>query len=176
MVEHYGGARATDMGRSAYVLRWRVATKRQNAEDEYLRLDNQLCFPLYAASRLVVQAYAPLLAELGITYPQYLVLMILWEKDGATVTEIGERLFLDSGTLTPLLKRLDTAGLVRRARRSGDERAVENWLTPRGVALKKRAVAVPQELFCQLGMDGADFVKLRKSLQQLLTRLLRMTQ
>jgi DNA-binding MarR family transcriptional regulator len=152
-----------------------MATKRQNPEDEYLRLDNQLCFPLYAASRLVVQAYTPLLAELGITYPQYLVLMILWEHDGATVTEIGARLYLDSGTLTPLLKRLDSAGFVRRTRRSGDERAVENWLTPRGVALKKRAVAVPKELFCQLGMDGADFVKLRNSLQQLLGRLAKMT-
>src|SRR4051812_33126791 len=95
-------------------------------DDEFLKLGNQLCFPLYAASRLVVQAYGPLLEQLGLTYPQYLVLLILWERDGATVREIGEQLYLDSGTLTPVLKRLGQAGLVKRVRSATDERNVEN--------------------------------------------------
>jgi DNA-binding MarR family transcriptional regulator len=151
------------------------ATARPRATaDEFLRLDNQLCFPLYAASRLVVQAYAPLLEELGLTYPQYLVLMILWEHDGATVREIGERLYLDSGTLTPLLKRLCAAGLVTRVRSAGDERAVENWLTRAGRSLKDRAVKVPEEMLCRLGMEGAEFVQLRLTLKELLVRLAQM--
>jgi DNA-binding MarR family transcriptional regulator len=141
------------------------------APGEFLRLDNQLCFPLYAASRLVVQAYAPLLETLGLTYPQYLVLMILWEHDGVTVREIGERLYLDSGTLTPLLKRLCAAGLITRVRSAGDERAVENWLTRAGRALKDRAARVPTEMLCRLGMEGPDVVQLRATLKELLARL-----
>jgi hypothetical protein len=97
--------------------------------DDVLCLDQQLCFPLYAGARLVMQAYAPVLDELGLTYPQYLVLMVLWEQDGASVQQIGEKLFLDSGTLTPLLQRLAAAGFIRRERSARDERTVENWLT-----------------------------------------------
>lgn len=144
------------------------------ADDEYLKLENQLCFPLYAASRLVVQAYAPLLEQLGLTYPQYLVLLVLWERDGATVREIGERLYLDSGTLTPVLKRLDEAGLVRRVRSTADERSVENWLTREGKTLRRRAVKVPQELFCNLGMEDETFNALRGDLHALLERLIAM--
>jgi DNA-binding MarR family transcriptional regulator len=139
-----------------------------------LQLDNQLCFPLYAAARLVTQAYAPLLEQLGLTYPQYLVLMILWEHDGSTVSEIGERLYLDSGTLTPLLKRMVAARLVRRVRRRSDERTVENWLTPSARALKERAARVPVELLCGLRMPERDLVSLRAALRQLLERLRKM--
>jgi DNA-binding MarR family transcriptional regulator len=138
------------------------------------RLDEQLCFPLYAAARLVVQAYAPLLRKLGLTYPQYLVLMVLWEHDGATVNEIGARLYLDSGTLTPLLRRLDEAGLIARVAKQKDQRAVENWLTKAGRALERRAKEVPAELFCRLGMPFDDFKKLRGDMRELLARLLRM--
>jgi DNA-binding MarR family transcriptional regulator len=93
-----------------------------------LRLEHQVCFPLYAAARAVTQAYQPLLAPLGLTYPQYLALMVLWEQDGLAVKDIGARLYLDSGTLTPLLKRLEQAGLVRRVRAARDERVVEVFI------------------------------------------------
>src|SRR3954447_10951939 len=111
-----------------------------------LLLDNQVCFPLYAAARAVTQAYQPLLAALGLTYPQYLVLLVLWEEDGLSVTQIGRRLHLDSGTLTPLLKRLAPAGLVRRARAAGDGRGVQVFLTAAGRRLERRAEEVPQAL------------------------------
>ncbi|HWE31293.1 MAG TPA: MarR family transcriptional regulator [Polyangia bacterium] len=138
------------------------------------RLDEQLCFPLYAAARLVVQAYAPLLQKLGLTYPQYLVLMVLWENDGATVNEIGARLYLDSGTLTPLLRRLDEAGLIRRTAKQSDQRAVENWLTRAGRALERRSQPIPRELFCRLELPVAAFVRLRGDVRALLGRLTRM--
>jgi DNA-binding MarR family transcriptional regulator len=138
---------------------------------EVLKLENQLCFPLYAGARLAVQAYRPLLEQLGLTYPQYLVLMVLWETDGATVAEIGERLFLDSGTLTPVLKRLAASGLIARSRRQDDERNVENWLTEAGRALEERAAKVPVELFTCLGVSEAEFLKLRDTLKRLLERL-----
>jgi DNA-binding MarR family transcriptional regulator len=129
---------------------------------------------LYAGARLVMQAYAPLLNELGLTYPQYLVLMVLWEQDGASVQQIGERLYLDSGTLTPLLQRLAAAGLVKRVRSGKDERTVENWLTRAGRALERRAARVPRDLFCQLGMPLNDFKQLRSELHELLARLANM--
>ncbi|MFY0578782.1 MarR family winged helix-turn-helix transcriptional regulator [Cystobacter fuscus] len=101
---------------------------------DVLRLDDQLCFALHAASRAMTGAYQPLLEELGVTYPQYLVLMALWEEDGARVSRLGERLYLDSATLTPLLKRLESRGLVERRRSQVDERVVEVFLTPEGRA------------------------------------------
>jgi len=139
---------------------------------EILKLDNQICFPLYAASRLVVQAYRPLLADLGLTYPQYLVMLVLWENDGMSVGQIGELLFLDSGTLTPLLKRLEKQGLVERKRRVEDDRTVENRVTPEGRALQERAVDVPNNLICnaQLEMDG--LLELKGNLRSLLGKLL----
>jgi DNA-binding MarR family transcriptional regulator len=155
---------------AAQARRW----KSQPSTERGPRLDEQLCFPLYAAARLVVQAYAPLLRKLGLTYPQYLVLMVLWEKDGATVNEIGARLYLDSGTLTPLLRRLHEARLIRRVAKQADQRAVENWLTRSGRALERRTKAVPSELFCRLGMPLPEFKQLRGDVRELLTRLLRM--
>jgi MarR family transcriptional regulator, organic hydroperoxide resistance regulator len=135
--------------------------------DRALRLDSQVCFPLYAAARAMMQAYQPLLAKLGLTYPQYLVLLVLWEEDGLSVSAIGERLYLDSGTLTPLLKRLEHAGLVRRRRARGDERVVEIFLTADGKRMKRRAQEVPQALFCQLALPLDELFRLREDMRRL---------
>jgi MarR family transcriptional regulator, organic hydroperoxide resistance regulator len=121
-----------------------------------LRLDDQLCFALYAASRAVTRAYAPLLEPLGLTYPQYLVLLVLWETDGVSVRAIGERLALDSGTLTPLLKRLEAQGIVTRERSTEDERVVLVRLTRAGKWLEQRAREVPKALACRAGLDPKD--------------------
>lgn len=117
-----------------------------NPADEVLRLDRQLCFPLYAASNILTRAYRPLLDDLGLTYPQYLVLLVLWEHAPRAVGEIGQQLFLDTGTLTPLLKRMEAAGLVTRQRDPEDERRVIISLTPRGDALRKEARVVPERM------------------------------
>ena len=111
---------------------------------DLLRLDAQLCFLLYAATRAVTQAYVPLLAPLGLTYPQYLVMLVLWEEDGVPLGRIGERLQLDSGTLTPLIKRMEAAGLVVRERSREDERVLNVSLTEAGRRLRARAAGVPQ--------------------------------
>ncbi len=139
--------------------------------DEVLKLDNQLCFPLYACSRLVTQAYRPYLDPLGLTYSQYLVLLVLWERDGQTVSEIGGRLYLDSGTLTPVLKRLEKIGLLQRYRPKQDERAVENRLTGAGRRLKKKAMRVPMALVCQVGLQLQEVVDIRDTLRALMPRL-----
>ena len=131
------------------------------------KLDNQLCFALYAASRAVTSAYQPVLDALELTYPQYLVLMVLWEEDGARVSRIGERLFLDSATLTPLLKRLAVRGLVERRRSEQDERVVEVYLTAEGKRMKRRAADVPAHLFEKSQLTGRDLATLRNSLQRL---------
>ena len=111
--------------------------------DSALQLDNQLCFALYSASLAMTKLYAPLLNALNLTYPQYLVLLVLWEQDGLTVTALGDRLTLNSGTLTPLLKRMEASGLLLRKRSQDDERRVLVTLTPEGKKLKTRAAAIP---------------------------------
>ncbi|RVU47097.1 MarR family winged helix-turn-helix transcriptional regulator [Rubrivivax rivuli] len=125
------------------------------ADPAWLALDHQLCFALYSASLAMTKLYKPLLDPLGLTYPQYLVMLVLWEGDGLTVGAVGERLALDSGTLTPLLKRLEGAGYVQRLRDAADERRVLLQLTPAGRALKQRAAAVPPQVAqasgCTLG-------------------------
>jgi DNA-binding MarR family transcriptional regulator len=138
-----------------------------------LALDDQICFPIYAASRALQQLYRPLLAELGLTYPQYLVMLVLWEEDGVPLKHIGGRLRLDSGTLTPLLKRLERAGLVDRRRDDEDERVVRLSLTPAGRALKEPAQAVPHALVGCLVEAGADMdgEALRATLYKLLDLL-----
>ena len=110
---------------------------------EAMKLSNQLCFPLYAASRNVIGQYTPYLNELGLTYTQYLVFLVLWEKDGITVSEICERLKLDSGTVSPLLKKLQNAGYIRKVRSEADDRVVEITLTEEGRALQEKAKDVP---------------------------------
>jgi len=142
-----------------------------SAEADQLLLDRQLCFPLYAASRAVTAQYAPLLAELGLTYPQYLVMLVLWEQSPVSVGELGERLRLDSGTLSPLLKRLQAAGLVDRRRDSADERRVLVALTEPGAQLRERAAHIPAALAASLGLDEGTFRQLREQLSELLCRL-----
>ena len=140
---------------------------------EQLELDRQLCFALHAASRAVVRAYGPLLDEAGITYPQYVVLMVLWdEPDRAmTVGEIGEQVRMDTGTLTPLLKRLEQAGLVRRTRDATDERRVLVELTADGLALRDRVATVPFQLVERMGIDEATGKRLKRDLERLLAAL-----
>ncbi|MDD5922770.1 MAG: MarR family transcriptional regulator [Eubacteriales bacterium] len=114
--------------------------------DEALKLDNQLCFPLYAAARKIVNAYTPLLRPLGITYTQYITFMVLWETDGVSVGEICRRLHLDSGTVTPLLKKMEKEGFVTRRRSPDDERRVSVFLTEKGIGLKKKAKDIPLQI------------------------------
>ncbi|WP_101523833.1 MarR family winged helix-turn-helix transcriptional regulator [Nocardioides houyundeii] len=137
-----------------------------------LELDRQLCLPLYAASRAVTRRYTELLAEVGLTYPQYLCLLGLWDADGPlTVGDLGARLHLDSGTLTPLLKRMETMGLVTRTRDVVDERRVLVSVTAAGRALRDRVADVPTRLVAGMGMSEADGHALRRLLDQLLEQL-----
>lgn len=137
-----------------------------------LELDNQLCFALYDASRAVIRAYGPLLADLGLTYPQYLTMLVLWEADAPTaVGELGHRLRLDSGTLTPLLKRLEQQGLVTRRRDPADERRVLVELTADGRALRRRAADVPARLVQRYGMDAETARALKDQLTALVDAL-----
>ncbi|MDZ7886209.1 MAG: MarR family transcriptional regulator [Mycobacterium sp.] len=135
------------------------------------RLDDQLCFALYSASRAVTAAYRPLLDELGITYPQYLVLLVLWEEERCSVGHLGHRLHLDSGTLSPLLKRLENSGLVARQRAADDERRVEVTLTPAGRALEARAACIPERLLTSANTSEGDIAALRDVLRGLVDQL-----
>ena len=134
-------------------------------------LEDQLCFALYAASRAMTARYRPLLDAIGLTYPQYLVMMLLWEEDNQTVGHLGSRLSLDSGTLSPLLKRLTTAGLVTRHRRVEDERSVAIALTDAGRALRDKADAISEEIICALDLDRAEFADLKAKLQLITERV-----
>ncbi|QEA13512.1 MarR family winged helix-turn-helix transcriptional regulator [Comamonas flocculans] len=136
-----------------------------------LQLDNQLCFALYSTSLAVTRLYKPLLDALGLTYPQYLVMLVLWEQDARAVSELGERLFLDSGTLTPLLKRLEAAGLVARQRDARDERRVRVSLTPQGRALQASAERVPACMLRASQSTLAELQALTRQLQGLRARL-----
>lgn len=136
-----------------------------------LALDRQVCFALYSASRAATAAYRPLLDELGVTYPQYLVLLVLWERDGRGVREICDELGLDTGTLSPLLKRLEGLGLVERRRLISDERRVEIHLTDSGAALRERAADIPRKLAEATGMSEEELVALRMSLLRVVAAL-----
>jgi DNA-binding MarR family transcriptional regulator len=129
-----------------------------------LALDSQFCFALYSASLAMTKTYKPLLDKLGLTYPQYLVMLVLWQEDGLLVKTIGEKLFLDSGTLTPLLKRLEASGFIVRARDTGDERQVRITLTRDGRALKRRAQDIPQQVLCASGQSEQAVAGLRAQL------------
>jgi DNA-binding MarR family transcriptional regulator len=132
--------------------------------DAWLALDKQLCFALYSASLAMTKVYKPLLAPLGLTYPQYLVMLALWEGDGQSVSELGDKLALDSGTLTPLLKRLEAQGQLSRERDSADERRVIVRLTPVGRQLKIQARRVPQEIGRASGCELSEIVDLTRQL------------
>lgn len=139
--------------------------------EDPLRLDRQLCFALYTASNLTTRLYRPLLEPLGITYPQYLVLMALWERAPRTVGELGAALGLDSGTLTPLLKRMEANGLVSRRRDAADERRVLVHLTDAGVALRERAAPIPEALRCSIPLALDEAAGLRDALRRLVRTL-----
>ncbi|WP_086819823.1 MarR family winged helix-turn-helix transcriptional regulator [Allokutzneria sp. NRRL B-24872] len=134
-----------------------------------LRLDDQVCFALYAASRAVTGFYRPLLDKLGLTYPQYLVMLALWENGACPVKDLGAALQLDYGTLSPLLKRLEKAGLVRRERRQDDERSVLVTVTDEGAALRGRALELPPAIGTAMGLELAEFDQLRGLLRKLTT-------
>ncbi|MDE2429712.1 MAG: MarR family transcriptional regulator [Burkholderiales bacterium] len=138
--------------------------KNSSADFNMLALDNQFCFALYSASLAMTKTYKPLLEKLGLTYPQYLVMLVLWEKDDVLVKDIGKLLFLDSGTLTPLLKRLETAGFLIRSRDETDERQVRITLTEEGKALKKQAKEIPPQIMCASRQSTESLIKLREQL------------
>jgi len=139
--------------------------------DKALQFDNQVCFPLYAAANAVVRAYRPLLRDLDLTYLQYMTLMLLWEHKQLSVKALGEHMFLDSGTLTPLLKRLESKGLVSRTRATEDERVRLIAVTKEGMALRGKAGDIPGRLACSLGMDAAQAKAIKHTCEQLLGAL-----
>ena len=146
-------------------------TQAKFKEDQALLLDNQLCFALYSASLAMTKLYKPLLEELGLTYPQYLAMLVLWERDGLMVSELGQRLSLDSGTLTPLLKRLEAAGFVTRIRDVEDERRVHVTLTAAGRRLKARAAKVPACILEASQCSIPELVQLTRQVRLLRDRL-----
>jgi MarR family transcriptional regulator, organic hydroperoxide resistance regulator len=149
----------------------RMHMARKQTADSALRLDNQICFAVYSTAHAFNRVYKPLLDRLGLTYPQYLVMLVLWERDGVPVKDIGERLFLDSGTLTPLLKRLEAAHLVKRTRSTEDERQVLIALTPEGQALQDKAKAVPQSILAASACTVAELSAMKNEIVALRDRL-----
>ncbi len=137
-------------------------------KEEALKLDHQLCFPLYAASRQVIRLYKPYLDPFGLTYTQYLVLLVLWEADHMSVKALGEKLFLDSGTLTPLLKKLESAGVIKRERSAVDERSVIIHLDQEGLELKNKCMDIPLKIGNCLKMPTEDLQHLHRLLYQIL--------
>lgn len=144
---------------------------KKQAADAPLQLGNQICFAIYSTAHAFNRVYKPLLDRLGLTYPQYLAMLVLWEHDGVPVKDIGERLFLDSGTLTPLLKRLEAAQLVKRTRDTADERQVLIALTPQGQALREKARAVPQSILAASACSIAELSAMKNDLVALRDRL-----
>ncbi|MGG1630396.1 MarR family winged helix-turn-helix transcriptional regulator [Rossellomorea sp. NRS-1567] len=136
-----------------------------------LLLENQICFKIYTAEREITKLYRGLLEEIGVTYPQYLALLVLWEDGTVSVKELGRKLFLDSGTLTPMLKRMESNGLVERHRSVEDERSVVITLTKKGEAMKEKAACVPTRLLERLEMDGEELERLDQTLTTILGRL-----
>lgn len=141
------------------------------ATEELLLLDKQVCFPLYSAANAVIRAYRPLLDALDLTYAQYLVMMVLWETNGINVKILGERLHLDSGTLTPLLKRLENKGIVLRKRGQSDERVRELFLTDEGFALKQKALSVPNAMLCKFDLELDDLISLKTLCEKVIAKL-----
>lgn len=135
-----------------------------------MQLKSQVCFPIYSLSREIINRYRPFLDELDITYPQYLVLMVLWENEVQTVNQIGEKLNLDSGTLTPLLKRLEAKELIHRCRRRSDERVVEITLTEKASSLKSKAVLVPEKVVNDIGLTSEDLEDLKRIVTKILNK------
>lgn len=146
--------------------------------DAQLQLSNQICFPIYSASRLITKAYKPYLDKLGLTYPQYLVLLVLWENDGLSVNQITDKLLLNTNTLSPLLKRMEKMELLRRSRSIEDERSVIIQLTANGKKLKKEALPIPEKLIGELLTDQIqmeDMLQLKNTLCELITAMSKKT-
>lgn len=139
--------------------------------NDILKLSSQLCFPLYAATRQITKLYRPLLEQLGVTYPQYLVLLVLFEEESVTVKELGERLYLDSGTLTPMLKRMEEHGLVERHRSTKDERVVEVTLTKKGRGIEKQAEEIPLKFSREILLEKDEFDELKRLLTKILDQV-----
>jgi DNA-binding MarR family transcriptional regulator len=144
---------------------------RKPAANWPLQLDNQICFAVYSTAHAFNRVYKPLLDRLGLTYPQYLVMLVLWERDDVPLKDIGERLFLDSGTLTPLLKRLEAAELIKRTRSTTDERQVLIALTPKGQSLKEKARAVPEGILASSACSLGELSRIRNEIVGLRDRL-----
>jgi len=144
---------------------------RKQTADLALRLDNQICFAIYSTAHAFNRVYKPLLDPLGLTYPQYLVMLVLWERDGVPVKDIGERLFLDSGTLTPLLKRLESAQFIKRTRSTEDERQVLIALTAQGRALQEKATSVPQSILAASACSVPELAAMKNEIVALRDRL-----
>jgi len=138
--------------------------------DDLLSLDKQVCFPIYALAKEVINHYRPLLDELDLTYPQYLVLMVLWKEKELTVGQLGEKLYLDSGTLTPLLKRMELKGMVIRERSATDERIVKLSLTEKGIALKEKAKDMPIQLMESIGITEQELLELKNIVTKILNK------
>ncbi len=148
-----------------------MPTNEKPITEEYLKIESQVCFPLYTASRLMIQLYKPYLDPIGLTYPQYLVMMVLWEKEALNVKQIGEILMLDSATLTQILKNLEKMELITRERVKGDARTVMNRLTKKGQLLKKKALSVPEGMLCHFEGAANDLSNLKPMLNKLITIL-----
>jgi MarR family transcriptional regulator, organic hydroperoxide resistance regulator len=140
-------------------------------QNEKLKLDNQLCFAIYACTRQMTKLYKPYLDELGLTYTQYISLLVLWEEDKITVKELGKKLYLDSGTLTPLLKKLETMEFIERTRDKNDERNVVISLTPSGKTLKEKAYEIPSKVFSHTGLSLEDAISIREDLKKMLSTM-----
>ena len=138
---------------------------------ESLKLENQICFPLYVIAKQITGLYRPFLDELDITYPQYLVMMTLWENDGLAVNNIGEKLYLDSGTLTPLLKRLEAKGFIMRKRKKEDERVVQVFISKSGKALQLKACEIPGKMHQKVGVSKEDWAELSNSVKKILNKI-----
>lgn len=135
---------------------------------EKIKLDNQLCFSLYAASREVIKIYKPLLDKYGLTYTQYIAMLVVWEYEKITVKEMGQKLHLDSGTLTPVLKKLQSMDLIVKYRDKNDDRVVIVELSEKGKELKDKIIEVPEQMYCKLGSNVEDAIQLKKMLDKLL--------
>jgi MarR family transcriptional regulator, organic hydroperoxide resistance regulator len=153
------------------MARSKTSTPSADPRAEWLQLDRQLCFALYSSSLAMTRIYKPLLAPLGLTYPQYLVMLVLWEVEGQSVSQLGQRLSLDSGTLTPLLKRLEALGHIERRRASDDERRVDIFLTLQGRQLRELALDIPSQLACASACELDEVIALTQRLTQLRQQL-----
>ncbi|MDM1293344.1 MarR family transcriptional regulator [Sphingobacterium sp. N143] len=136
-----------------------------------LKIEDQICFPLYVLAKEITGLYRPFLDELDITYSQYLVMMILWENEGLAVNCIGEKLYLDSGTLTPLLKRLESKGFILRKRKKEDERVVEVFMTESGKALQQKAAKIPEKIYRKIDATPTEWTELQESAKKILSKI-----